>query len=506
MDAVLIVMAGIAALAAIVAAVGAWRPRAGGGEAVLGEKLADLERRLVEQMNAQRESFESRQREALAEQVRVRVELKEQATATGGQIQERLAEAMALLRESMATSADTTRREMLERLDKMREKNEESAAAMRRELVESLSLLAAAQEAGREKQATALKELQTDVGAKLEAMRARNEESYRQVQEALAKSLEAIRIQTEEKLERIRLTVDEKLQGTLEKRLGESFKLVSERLEQVHKGLGEMQTLATGVGDLKRVLTNVRSRGTFGEVQLGALLEQVLTPSQFRRNLPTRPGSNDRVEFAIVLPGAGDDQKPVLLPIDAKFPQEDFLRLQTAYEAGDTAAMEAARRGLETRLLSEARTIREKYLAPPHTTDFALMFLPTEGLFAEALRLPGLVERLQREHHVALAGPTTLYAMLASLQMGFRTLAIEKRSSEVWRVLGAVKTEFGKFGEVLASVKKKLNEASNKIEDTERRTRVMNRQLSGVESLPEADAARLLADNGSGAEGEAGED
>jgi DNA recombination protein RmuC len=267
---------------------------------------------------------------------------------------------------------------------------------------------------------------------------------------------------------------------------------VSERLEQVHRGLGEMQALATGVGDLKRVLTNVRTRGTFGEVQLEALLEQVFTAAQYDKNVATVPGSRERVEFAVRLPGRDECGHVVHLPIDAKFPQEDYLRLQDAYDVGDAAAVESARRGLRTRLLDEAASIRAKYLAPPHTTDFALLFVPTEGLYAEALRLPDLVEVLQRDHRVVLVGPTTLYAVLNSLQMGFRTLAIEKRSSEVWKVLGAVKTEFARFAASLDDVKKKLQEASNKIEFSERRSRVMAKTLRGVDSLPEAEAKEML--------------
>jgi len=295
----------------------------------------------------------------------------------------------------------------------------------------------------------------------------------------------------EAKLDAMRATVEEKLQTTLEARLGESFRLVSERLEQVHRGLGEMQTLASGVGDLKRVLTNVKTRGTFGEVQLAALLEQVLTPEQYATNVSTRPGSKERVEFAVKLPGR-EDGTPVWLPIDAKFPAEDYERLLAAHDAADTAAIDAAGRALETRIRTEAKTLREKYVEPPHTTDFGVLFLPTEGLFAEVLRRPGLTEALNRELRVVIAGPTTLFAMLNSLQMGFRTLALEKRSAEVWQVLGAVKTEFGKFGDVLATLKKQLATASNTIEQAETRTKQMGRKLKDVEALPAEQAAQLL--------------
>ncbi|MBI5444325.1 MAG: DNA recombination protein RmuC [Deltaproteobacteria bacterium] len=295
-----------------------------------------------------------------------------------------------------------------------------------------------------------------------------------------------MRQENEAKLEQIRATVDERLQTTLETRLGHSFRLVSERLEQVHKGLGEMQALASGVGDLKRILTNIRSRGAFGEAQLEALLEQVLTPGQYDRNVATVPGSAERVEFAVRLPGRDPDGCVVRLPIDAKFPQEDYQRLQEAYEAGDRPALEAARRSLKARLLDEAAKIRSKYLAPPHPTDFALLVLATEGLYAEALRLPGLLETLQRDCRVVLVGPATLYAVLNSLQMGFRTLAIERRASEVWAVLSAVKAEFAKFGKSLEDVKKKLQEASSKIELSEQRSRAVERKLRDVETLPES--------------------
>ena len=306
--------------------------------------------------------------------------------------------------------------------------------------------------------------------------------------------LGAIQTENAAKLEEMRKTVDEKLHATLEQRLGESFKLVSERLEQVHRGLGEMQTLAAGVGDLKKVLTNVKTRGTWGEVQLANLLEQVLTAEQYAENVATRPKSGDRVEFAIRLPGR-ESGEPVWLPIDAKFPVEDYQKLVEAQERADVIAVEAAAKALETRLKDEARTIREKYIEPPYTTDFAILYLPTEGLYAEALRRPGLVEALQRDQRVSIAGPTTLAAMLNSLQMGFRTLAIEKRSSEVWAVLGAIKTEFGKFGEALAHTRKKLQEASNSIDKAEVRTRAVTRKLKDVEALPAPEAVALLGDD-----------
>lgn len=317
------------------------------------------------------------------------------------------------------------------------------------------------------------------------------DERFVQLRAAVESRLQALQADNAGKLEEMRRTVDEKLHATLEQRLGDSFRLVSERLEQVHKGLGEMQHLAAGVGDLKRVLGNVKTRGAWGEVQLGNLLEQILTAEQYATNVATRPGSNERVEFAIRLPGPQPEQ-PVWLPLDAKFPLEDYQRLLEAQDRCDAAALEVAARALEARLKAEARSIREKYVVPPHTTDFALLYLPIEGLYAEVLRRPGLVDTLQREWRINVAGPTTLAALLNSLQMGFRTLAIEQRSAEVWSVLGAVKTEFGKFGDALAHTRRKLDEASNSIGKAETRTRVMTRRLQQVEALPGGEAERLL--------------
>ena len=294
------------------------------------------------------------------------------------------------------------------------------------------------------------------------------------------------------KLDEMRQTVDEKLQATLQARLGESFKQVAERLEQVHKGLGEMHSLAQGVGDLKHLLTNVKTRGMFGEAQLGALLEQVLAPEQYAAQVATRPGDKNRVDFAIRLPGRSDDGQPVWLPIDAKFPNEDYERLLEAQGRADPVQAELCAKALEARIKLEAKSIADKYLEPPHTTDFAVMFLPTEGLYAEVLRRPGLMEQLQREHRVTLAGPTTLMAMLNSLQMGFRTLALEKRSSEVWQVLGAVKTEFGKFGDVLSKARNQTQTVLNTLDQAQTRSNVMHRALRQVDALPEADAQALL--------------
>jgi len=346
-----------------------------------------------------------------------------------------------------------------------------------------------------EAMSAALGKLAESNGKKLEEIRGTVEARLRSMQTDNAAQLD-----------RMRQTVDEKLQGTLEKRLGESFRLVSERLEMVHKGLGEMQSLATGVGDLKKVLTNVKTRGTWGEVQLGALLEQVLNPDQFAANVATKHGG-ERVEFAVRLPGpALDRNETVWLPIDAKFPVEDYQRLVEAQERGDIEGVEVAGKQLETRVKACAGDICRKYLNPPETTDFAILFLPIEGLFAEVIRRTGLTEVLQRECRVVIAGPTTLWSILSSLQMGFRTLAIQKRSSEVWNLLAAVKTEWTKYGEVLDAVQKKLHQASETIEKAQVRSRVIGRKLKDVQELPVAEAVALLPPDVTDVDGVAGDD
>lgn len=326
-----------------------------------------------------------------------------------------------------------------------------------------------------------------DTVKELSSANERRQEALRQTVEG---RLEALRVENTAKLEEMRLTVDEKLQSTLEARLGASFNQVNENLERVFKSVGEMQTIATGVGDLKRVLSNVKSRGTWGEGNLGLLLEQVMTPEQYASNVEIRPGSGQRVEYAIRLPGEGE--QPLWLPMDAKLPTEDYERLVIASEAGDAAAVDEAAKALERTIRNCAKDISQKYVSPPYSTDFGVMFLPTEGLFAEVVRRPGLIDALQRECRVIVTGPTTLMALLTSLRMGFRSLAIQKRSSEVWQVLGAVKTEFGKFGDVLDKVHKKLGEAQNVVEQAGTRRRAVDRKLRGVEALPEAAAQGLL--------------
>jgi DNA recombination protein RmuC len=335
---------------------------------------------------------------------------------------------------------------------------------------------------------------QLDIFAgQLKNLTASNEGRMDKLRETLEERLRLIQDDTARKLEQMRATVDEKLHDTLEKRLGESFKLVSERLELVQRGLGEMQSLASGVGDLKKVLTNVKTRGTFGEIQLSGLLEQVLAPGQYDANVETRKGSGQRVEFALKLPGRdGTTDGLVWLPLDAKFPQEDYLRLVEAQDLGDVPAAAEACKQLDRAVRLMAANIRDKYLDPPHTTDFGIMFLPTEGLFAEVLRRPGLFDALQRDYKVMIAGPTTLAAMLNSLQMGFRTLAIEKRSAEVWNLLGAVRTEFSKFGQVLEKTSKKLQEAGNHIDQAAVRSRSIEKKLKVVQEMPGSEATALL--------------
>jgi DNA recombination protein RmuC len=334
------------------------------------------------------------------------------------------------------------------------------------------------------------------LGQRLVELTQRNETGINEMRQTLEARLKDLQGDNATRLEQMRQTVDEKLQSTLNTRLDSSFKLVSERLEQVQRGLGEMQQLATGVGDLKRVLSNVKNRGGWGEVQLDNILEQTLTAEQYARGVKVRPDSGEMVDFAVRLPGRGDDQAPVWLPIDSKFPREDYERLLDAQEAGDLEAVRGSGNQLERAIRVQARSISEKYIVPPHTTDFAVMFLPTEGLYAETIRRPGLVDALQREHRVVIAGPTTVTALLNSLQMGFRTLAIEQRSSEVWSLLGAVKGEFGKFAGILEKAEKQINTVGKSLGDASRKTRTIERKLRGVESLSADASQALLGDLG----------
>lgn len=406
-------------------------------------------------------------------------------------------------------------RELLTRLQKVEEKMEQTERTMQQHLGQMRLEQREDARSGREEQTKALTTLGDTQSNRIKEIG----ELQRQSLEAFSQQLASVsraseeRLETmrgtieakllelqkgnEEKLEKMRATVDEKLHTTLEKRLGEAFASVSDRLEQVHKGLGEMKALSSDVGDLKKVLSNVKVRGTWGEMQLAALLEQILTPAQYATNVCTKPNSKERVEFAIILPGAGDDNNPVLLPIDSKFPIEDYQRLIAASEAADAAAVADARDALKNRVISEAKKIKEKYLEPPYTTDFGILYLPVEGLYAEVLRINGLCESLSQNFRVIPAGPTTIAALLNSLQMGFRTLAIEKRSSEVWTLLGIVKTEFGKFGEILEKTKQRIDQAGKELESAQRKTKTINAKLKKVQQLPPGEENKaILVENG----------
>jgi DNA recombination protein RmuC len=480
---------GLGILAVVIALVGALRPRTvSDSQSLTREQAADLFR-----------GEHDRLRSTLDEQLRgVRTDL-------GGNLEAGIARIEGQTRaidDKLGAEMEKQAKEATENRDKLRAAVEErlilAATAQADAAVDARTvLLKAIQDHGKaaaelmgqigEQQKERL-ELVTKALAELTALQEQKLEAMRKTVE---EKLELLRTDNTTKLEEMRQTVDEKLKTTLETRLGESFNRVVEQLERVHTGIGEMKSLATGVGDLKKVLSNVSVRGALGEIQLAMLLEQFLSPEQVMENATVREGSLERVEFAVRLPGR-DGENEVLLPIDAKFPQEDYQRLLEASERGDVEAVQEAGAALETRIRQFARTIREKYIVPPRTTDFAVLFLPTEGLYAEVLRRPGLFEQLQREHHVTLAGPTTLTALLNALQMGFRSVAIEKRSSEVWQVLGAVRTEFGKYNEVVDRLGKQLNSAANSVDSLGRRTRAMSRTLRTIETLPAPEAAALL--------------
>ncbi len=494
--------AGFSLAAAILAAL-AWRRRQGGelGELIRAEadrsraELSEQTRGLREELGGKLdrgqealrlaletrlETFDRRQSDearALREELTTNFRLSSEQWLTtlkdmSGQQKERLDGfllQLTQLSEKQAAAADALRASVDARLETIRTNNEQKLEQMRQTVEEKLQLTLEQLAQLTEKQTAAADALRTSVDARLETIRANNEQ----------------------KLEQMRQTVEEKLQSTLEQRLGESFRTVSEQLKAVHQGLGEMQSLATGVGDLKRVLTNVKTRGTWGEVQLGALLEQFLAPDQFVRNAQCRPESAERVEYAVRFSSLEDDSD-LFLPIDAKFPQDDYERLLAAAECGDGAGVEAAGAALETRVRSFAKAVAEKYINPPVTTDFAVLFLPTESLFAEILRRPGFFDGLQRDYRVTLAGPTTLASMLNAFQMGFRSLAIQKRSSEVWQLLAAVRSEFAEHGKVVDTLKRQLGAASNTIDRLGTRTRVMNRKLRDVEILPSRSATTLL--------------
>jgi DNA recombination protein RmuC len=423
---------------------------------------------------------------------RLERELRDELGRSAQGTRQELVSTLANFQQTLTGAQSNVARLQSDQIDNFRIQLVAMQQAVSEALQSAASLQATQSAASREAQDMSLKRFSDAMSEQLRALSEGNERRLGEVRTVVEQRLTSLQQGNEQKLEQMRATVDEKLHATLEQRLGESFKLVADRLDKVHTGLGEMQVLAKDVGSLNRVLNNVKTRGIFGEVQLAGLLEQVFTPDQYAKNVETVPGTNARVEFAIRLPGQRIDGVPLWLPIDAKFPREDYERLLDAQDKADAPNAELAGKAIERRLVAEAKTIRDKYVSPPHTTDFGILFVPTEGLYAEALRRPGLLESMQREHRVMLCGPTTLLATLNSLQMGFRTLALEKRSVEVWEVLGAVKTEFGKFGEVLAKTKKKLDEASNNISQAEVRARVMARELRTVEALPEARAKLVL--------------
>lgn len=451
----------------------------------IDSKLDRSEQSLREEMARNREEIANAERQTRHELTTTLKGFGDSLQLQLTQLTQTLDQKSETLRQTVDARLTTLQDDTTRKLEHMRQDSQTSARSHREEITQSLTKLSQQM-------------IQT-----LESMSHQQRQQLTNITEQLTKGIENLRTTVEGKLkslqednakslEQMRQTVDEKLQGTLEKRLGESFKQVSERLEAVHKGLGEMQTLASGVGDLKKVLVNVKTRGTWGEVQLGAMLEQVLSPEQYEANVATK-GTSERVEFAIKLPGRGEDGlEHIWLPIDAKFPMEDYQRLIEAQEQADAEAVDVYGKQLEARVKLCARDIRDKYIDETTTTGFAILYLPIEGLFAEVVRRPGLTDQLQRDFRVMVAGPTTLCSLLNSLQMGFRTLAIQKRSSEVWKVLGAVKTEFGRFGELLDGVKKRLDQASNTIEDAARKSRTIERKLKNVQELPTTEAQMML--------------
>ncbi len=479
----------------LLSAVAAFRPRAEADPRLavglddLGRDLGQLRTALAEDLRRGRDETGTQARDLRQEVQTVVARL---AEGLGGNIG-RLGTAQAEKLEGVVANVKSLAEANERRLAEMRRDAEEGGKGLREEVIGQLRALGEVLDGNLEKGGAAQKERLDGVATEIRRLVQTNAEANENLRKTVEGKLDTLRTENAQKLEEMRKTVDEKLQGTLEERLGEKFKIVSHQLEQVFKSVGEMQSLASGVGDLKRVLTNVKTRGTWAEVSLGHQLEQVMAPEQFVRNVEVKPGSGERVEFAIRLPGQGEGDTPVLLPIDAKFPSEDYERLLEASERADSAAVEVALKGLEARIRQEGQTICAKYISPPDTTDFAILYLPTEGLYAEVIRRPGLVDHLQGQCRIVVAGPTVLLAILNSLRMGFRTLAIQQRSSEVWQTLAAVKTEFNKYSEVLDAVRKKLGEATNQIDKVATRKRAIDRKLREIETLPEADAGAVLA-------------
>jgi len=460
----------------------------------------DAQLQASQMLLAQLQTLQTQSQQA---QERTERSLREQVQSTAQATRQELSGNFTQFQQTLAaqlTSVATLQNNQIDTFSQQLVKLNETNAQQLEQMRQALTVQG---QTAREEQSLSLKRFADTLNQTLSSMTESNAQRMLEIRSTLEQKIQQLQADNAGKLEEMRKTVDEKLHATLEQRLGESFKQVSDRLEKVHQGLGEMQQLAIGVGDLKRVLTNVKTRGTWGEVQLEMVLEQMLTPEQYAKNVETVPNSGERVEFAIKLPGKDDERAPVWMPIDAKFPKEQYERLLDAAERADAEGVAQAGKELERMIRNEAKTIAEKYLSPPLTTDFAILFLPTEGLYAEVMRRPGLADELQRLHRVTISGPSTLSALLNSLQMGFRTLVLEKRSSEVWQVLGAVKTEFSKFGDVLTATKNALVKAADNIDKAEVRTRQMTRKLKLVEALPTDTAQSLLGLEEGGDEGDA---
>ncbi len=469
------------------------RKQSGGDAQLQASQMLLTQLQTLQTLQTQSQQAQERTERSLREQVQSTAQAtRQELSGNFTQFQQTLAAQLT----SVATLQNNQIDTFSQQLVKLNETNAQQLEQMRQALTVQ-------GQTAREEQSLSLKRFADTLNQTLSSMTESNAQRMLEIRSTLEQKIQQLQADNAGKLEEMRKTVDEKLHATLEQRLGESFKQVSDRLEKVHQGLGEMQQLAIGVGDLKRVLTNVKTRGTWGEVQLEMVLEQMLTPEQYAKNVETVPNSGERVEFAIKLPGKDDERAPVWMPIDAKFPKEQYERLLDAAERADADGVAQAGKELERMIRNEAKTIAEKYLSPPLTTDFAILFLPTEGLYAEVMRRPGLADELQRLHRVTISGPSTLSALLNSLQMGFRTLVLEKRSSEVWQVLGAVKTEFSKFGDVLTATKNALVKAADNIDKAEVRTRQMNRKLKLVEALPTDTAQSLLGLEDGGDEGDA---
>ena len=468
---------------------GAVEQQSGGLRQELGNSLKGFQQLTLTAFGTLRDGINAQVR-GFGERLDVGVKAIDERAIT---ISTKLNEEMAQMRSEANVNREALRALVEQKLDNNIAQQTEASKILRDELSGNFLRLGSRVSESLTETSQLQKERLENVTTALTSLSEKMEKAQEVLRATVEAGLEKVRADNAEKLEQMRVTVDEKLQGTLEQRLGESFKLVSDQLEKVFRGIGEMQTLATGVGDLKKMLSNVKTRGAWGEVSLGNLLEQVLSHDQYERNVEVKPGSNQRVEYAIKLPGGEDGDAPLWLPIDAKFPHEDYERLVDASDHGDVEAVEASSKAVEMRIRASAKDICEKYVHPPHSTDFAVLFLPTEGLFAEIIRRPGLVDTLQREYRIVVTGPTTLMALLNSLRMGFRTLAIQKRSSEVWQVLAAVKTEFGKYGDILDKVQQKLHEASNTIDKVSVRRRAIDRRLRGVEILPEMEAGAILS-------------